>query len=187
MTNSEERVNAQGAIYPLEGPPSRLPAMVHITRILDAVDLATRTFIGGLLIVIGIMMLLQVVSRQVLHLPIPWTQEVVLISMVWMTFLGAAVAVRSYGHFVVAMVPELLPYELRRFWMVGVFALMFVLCAFLLIYGGQFAVDGLRRVSYALEISLFWTYLAQPVSAALMMLFLAERIVCHLYPSEPLQ
>ena len=184
MTTSEGGPTglAEGLSFERPGPRCRLAYAAGYSRALDVVDHVARIVIGSLLIVLGAVMGLQVISRQVLHLPVAWTQEVSLMCIVWLSFVGAAVGVRHHGHFVVNMAVELLRGAWRRWLLIVIYLAMSVVALTLLLYGWGFAAMGLDRLSPSLQISMIWTYLAVPTSALMMVLFLAERILDAAFP-----
>lgn len=57
-----------------------------------------------LMAVIIVSMALQVLFRFVLRLPLTYTDEIAQISLTWLTFLGAAMLYRGYGHITVEII-----------------------------------------------------------------------------------
>ena len=117
----------------------------------------------------------QVAARSLLSWSVRWTDEVALMCFVWSVFLGAAVAVRRGVHYVVDIVsPErvLATNLLRLFGSVACLPIIWILIT----HGQIYAEMGWRRSSMALEIPLFWIFVAIPVSGVAMAMFSAEVI-----------
>lgn len=114
------------------------------------------------------MVMVQVVLRYVFRAPIPWVEEASVFLMIWMTFIGAGVALRSGSHIAMTLLRDRLPNWISRFLVVSshLVVLAFLL---LLIWEGSFLVllaEGQR--SPALAIPMAWPYLTMPVGGVFM-------------------
>lgn len=138
---------------------------VAIERILDAVLLVA-------LVVMVASITYQVFGRYVLNHSPSWTEEVARFLMAWITMLGSAAVIRSEGHIAVTVVAESLPPSLREAvrWLRD--AIIIATAGALAWYGYGFALVGARRSSPALEISMYWPFLAISVGAAMIALLL---------------
>ena len=136
-----------------------------IERILDAVLLAA-------LAVMVASIAYQVFGRYVLNHSPSWTEEVARFLMAWITMLGSAAVIRTEGHIAVTVVAESLPPRLREVvrWLRDV--IIITTAGALAWYGYGFAMIGARRASPALEISMYWPFLAIPIGAAMIALLL---------------
>jgi TRAP-type transport system small permease protein len=149
-----------------------------IERILDAVLLAA-------LAVMVASIAYQVFGRYVLNHSPSWTEEVARFLMAWITMLGSAAVIRTEGHIAVTVVgggggggvgggggappsPPRLREAVR--WLRDV--IIITTAGALAWYGYGFAMIGARRASPALEISMYWPFLAIPVGAAMIALLL---------------
>ncbi|MEX0760040.1 MAG: TRAP transporter small permease [Tistlia sp.] len=135
------------------------------SRVADAIE---RLLDAILLLAISVMVVAicwQVFGRYVLnHSPV-WTEEVARFLMAWIALLGSAAVLRRRGHIAVTFVVDLLPRPVAL--AVGLIRdlLILVMACALGWYGYGFAVIGGRRDSAALEIPMFYPYLAIPVGA----------------------
>ena len=138
---------------------------IAIERVLDAVLLVA-------LVVMVASITYQVFGRYVLNHSPSWTEEVARFLMAWITMLGSAAVIRSEGHIAVTVVAESLPPRLREAvrWLRDV--IIITTAGALAWYGYGFALIGARRASPALEISMYWPFLAIPVGAAMIALLL---------------
>lgn len=142
------------------------------SRVADTVE---RLLDALLLLAIAVMVVSicwQVFGRFVLNHSPGWTEEVARFLMAWITLLGSAAVLRRRGHIAVTFVIDLLPRPVAL--AVGLLRdlLILVMAGALGWYGYAFAMIGGRRDSAALEIPMFYPYLAIPVGAALIALLL---------------
>ncbi len=128
-----------------------------------------------MIVVMTVAICWQVFARYVLNDAPGWTEETARFLMAWITMLGSAMVMRSDGHVSVAFVANSLPPGPRAVvaWIRD--TLILVMAGSLVFYGYQFALIGGRRDSAALEIPMFWPYLAIPVGGALIAALLALR------------
>ena len=127
------------------------------------------------LIVAVVLMFAEVVvevsSRFIFHYPIPWGAEVSQTLLVWVTFIGAAVAFLRNDHISVEILTERLPRRARvalhRFNLLVILA--FLVCG---VWSGvQVVKRTWRGTTAALQIPAGIMYLALPVGFALTIIF----------------
>lgn len=116
----------------------------------------------------------QVVSRIVGVALFVWLDEVIRISVLWLTFLGSAVAIRRKSHFVIDLLVELLPPTLRRVSRVGIQGGILIGVLLLLLTGWQLSEIAMGRVYPISRVRQTWGFAAVPAGGALMLLFLIE-------------
>ncbi|HLR68266.1 MAG TPA: TRAP transporter small permease [Virgibacillus sp.] len=80
--------------------------MKWIDKISYWIDQAIRSFITVFLSLMTIIMLVQIIGRFVFNSGIVWTDEISRYLMVWLVFLGAAVATRDWSHISVSVLEE---------------------------------------------------------------------------------
>lgn len=163
----------------------RLTVVSALVPWINRIELLVRGVAALLVVGLGLDMGFQVANRYLFHLPIGWTEELALLFLVWLTFLGASIAVRHHIHFCVGIAADWLPRAPRRFLNLVVYAAMGILVFVFVNYGSQFTVEGLQRVSSAMEIRMTWFYLTIPTGGGLMALFLLERFLVEAFPAEP--
>ncbi len=128
-------------------------------------EIATALLLGGMLASVGISVFWRFLLRQ----PLSWTEEVVLMCMVWLCFLGASVVTKHKEHividFFIALSPRRLVQAMEIFCIVliiGVLAILF--------WQGVLLVERTQEVTtIALGIPTMYMYAAIPVSAVLML------------------
>ncbi|SKC86252.1 TRAP transporter small permease [Maledivibacter halophilus] len=134
----------------------------------------------GLVIAVGtvfIVTFLQVVSRFLFKLPIPWSTDIIRLSFVYVVFLGSALGMREKGHLNVDVIFNALPKKIRH--MVGIAINLVLLVFFVAIVnlGFKFAQSGLTQGSPYLELPMTVYYMSVPLSAALMFYYLIQHTI----------
>ncbi len=126
--------------------------------------------VGGLVITVAVVVLLQVLMRYLFAYPNPWSEEVSRFCFIWMSLLGASLAVEHRAHFGFDQVTKgLFPRAKRAVeTFAGAVVLMFAL---LLVATGIALMDlTMGERSPALNLPVALVYAAAPVSGALMVI-----------------
>lgn len=126
---------------------------------------------AALIAVVG----LQVLARNVLKIPLIWTPDVAQLLFTWLIFVGAAVAFRRGAHYAIDLVPDGMPRLARAFDLVSDAAALAVVIV-LLRYGLMLTQMRASGVIASLGISAAWGYAAIPAGAALIGVFLLEKV-----------
>lgn len=118
--------------------------------------------------------LVQVVNRYALGLPMFWTEELIVLLLVWSMLLGLPVQLWSHEEIVVDVLPT--PDPRAQAIKDGANLLCsLAFCAILAWAGYAFMLRGLNVTSPALGLSRLWFFLPIPVSAALSVIVLLAR------------
>ena len=118
----------------------------------------------------------QVVARYAFSNSLSWSEEAGRYIFVWMTFLGAAMAVRDRQHVSLDMFLKILPNSMQRFLLLISYISMMAFTA-VLIYGGlKFVARGSQQFSSALEIPMHYVYIVLPVGGVLIFLYLIKNL-----------
>ncbi len=131
------------------------------------VTLETRAA-GALVITVAAVVLLQVLMRYLFAYPNPWSEEVSRFCFVWVSLLGASLAVENRAHFGFDQVTRKLRPRMKKAVEVG--ARVVVLTFAVLLIGTGVALMDLTmgERSPALNLPVALVYAAAPVSGALM-------------------
>jgi TRAP-type C4-dicarboxylate transport system permease small subunit len=113
---------------------------------------------------------LQVFSRYVLHLSLPWTEEAGRYLFVWESFIGAAVLVGRDEHFSIDLVVRQMPCGARRALRVGVTCVVIVFALLMVTYGLSVSRRLISASSPVLQVSLGAVYGIIPISGLYMLL-----------------
>ena len=150
-------------------------------KFLSAVDRAAEGILRWTVIVLMVAMtfavFLQVVFRYALDAPLGWSEEFARFVFVWLTFMGAASLTRLGQHIRVDAFHLMMPSTARV--VVTILGdLGALLCVFFFLIGGI----GITRSEWiqlapAMQIEMGWIYLAIPVAAALMTVWIVADMV----------
>lgn len=139
-----------------------------MNRWLDRIFIWTSTFLTGL---VTFVVFAQVVTRYVLKVPWPWTQEVTRLGFVTLVFVGAIAGVWQRRHLNVDAVVNALPFALRRVvLLLGQLALL-VFFSFVFYEGIGFVQISWTQVTPYLQIPMSYVYLLFPISGAAFIAF----------------
>jgi TRAP-type C4-dicarboxylate transport system permease small subunit len=132
---------------------------------------AIALLVGSILLSVTI----QIVSRLLGVAILVWTDEVIRIAVVWVTFLGSAVGIRRKTHFVIDLFVEALPGSAKRLAQTGIRGAVALAVLVLVWTGWQLTLIATGRVYPISRVSQAWGFAAVPAGAVLMLLFLVEQ------------
>jgi TRAP-type C4-dicarboxylate transport system permease small subunit len=125
-----------------------------------------------------LMTLIQVINRYAFSLPLYWTEEFIVLLLVWSMLLGLPVHLWFHEEIVVDVMPTTNPaMEQAKYYLTVLCSVAF--CAILAWAGWAYAQRGLPVHSPALGLSRFWFFVPIPAAAALSVIALLLR------PREP--
>ncbi len=129
---------------------------------------AIRWIIIGLMFIMTAIVFAQILFRYVFNIPLGWSEELARFSFVWVSCLGASALMQVREHINVTVFTDAFPKRLRT-----ACVLLANICALACIYyffigGVELAQNEWGQLAPALQIPMGWVYVAIPVSAALM-------------------
>jgi len=134
--------------------------------------------VGTLLGVLTVVVSYQVIGRYLSFIPRAlWTEEIARLSLEWLVFLGAALALRRNEHFVIDLIPARVDARFRKPIQLVILAFVAVAAVALVLGGLAFAQTGADRISTTSGISLVWAFSAIPVAGVVMLFFVVELAV----------
>jgi TRAP-type transport system small permease protein len=152
--------HSNSTALPGDDPPTWHWIFAHFEEIVTAMLLAV--MLGS----VGV----SVFCRFVLKQPLSWTEEVILVCMVWMCFLGSSIATKHNEHIFIDFVVTLVPRRLARVMEITSMALVTGVLI-VLIWQGALLVERTQEVTtIALGIPTMYMYAAIPFSAVLMLI-----------------
>jgi len=129
-------------------------------------EIVTAMLLGAMLGSVGISVFWRFLLRQ----PLSWTEEVVLMCMVWLCFLGASVVTKHKEHIVIDFFIALSPRRLVQAMEIACTVVIICVLA-ILFWQGILLVQRTQEVTtIALGIPTMYMYAAIPVSAVLMLI-----------------
>lgn len=127
-------------------------------------------FVVWSLAVMTAVVFLQVIMRYVFSNSLSWSEEVARYIFLWLSWIGAAYAVKERSHFRVEMFANLLKGKYRKGFEL-IILLIWALFSFFLAWYGTLLVGFLLdtgQFSAALEMPMAWPYASVPVGCGLM-------------------
>ena len=145
-----------------------------IWKISDTVlETSTVIMLAGILL----LMTLQIIMRYFVGRPLKWTDEISRMCMVWMTFLGSALAFRDKAHICVDLITNNLPAKVGRVVLFITEILTFMFLGLLAYLGYKYAAMNMKTISLETGIRKGVMYSVIPISAVWMMLYLGRNIL----------
>lgn len=126
----------------------------------------------ALMATMAIFVFANVVSRYVFNHSLVWVEEFTQYQMIWITWLGAGLALREGRHVAVDLLQDALPESLRRMLRWAIVALMLAFLALLAWYGVQIVAFSWNQETPMLGIRTGIPYMGIPIGAALFALHL---------------
>lgn len=138
------------------------------------------TFLAGLTLFLLVAITIGgVFMRYFFNSPWHWTEEMSGLLMVWIVFLGMAVAERNETNLTISFITDSMRPKLAAL----VNLVMCVLSVALLLYmawlGYKLAGSVQMRVTQILKVSMYWIYIAVPIGAVLTAVFTLPQIKRH--------
>ena len=121
--------------------------------------------------------LFQVFARFILSTPSDWTEVLTRFALIWMVYMGAAVALRNGAMVSVDLMHRKLPAAWRKKLDVFITIAVLSLLVLMIYWGGNIAWRIRYQSVAGLDISIAWAYLAIPVGA----LFAVVAVLAHLF------
>lgn len=156
----------------------------NLGRVCDIAETVLGSIAGIALVAFVVVILVDVIYREVLESPLFAPSEVSVCLFIWSTLLAAAVAGRRNAHFVMDFLPKSMPARLDLGLRVLAALLAIVFALVLTWYGYGLAERGSRRVSPMTGLSMLWFYTAFPVAGLAFLLFTVEQLLLILLGAD---
>jgi len=143
-------------------------------------DKLEKAAVTTLLSAMTIVVFLQVFFRFVIKGSLPWSEELSRYLMVWAVFIGASMGAKVGAHIGVGAFVSLFPKEIRRAAIIfsGLLSVLFCLIILVLSVKVVISIKLAGQISPAMEIPMYWAYLAVPVGMLLMGIRFIQATVC---------
>jgi TRAP-type C4-dicarboxylate transport system permease small subunit len=122
-------------------------------------------------------MLLQIFFRYVLNSPLVWTEELCRYLFIWICFLGWTMALRRKSHIRISFFLERLPRSLQKIITLVFQGLIVVFLIQLMRYGIAMTARSFSVPTITLFFSWAYVYVAAPLSAAIMILYVLLDVI----------
>jgi TRAP-type transport system small permease protein len=115
-----------------------------------------------------------VFTRYLLNYVPSWSEEIPRYLLVWITYLGAALAIKFKEHISLDIFFNLMPLKARQVGHLFLNGLIAIVAVIMVVYGiglvNHFGDDKMESI----PLTNFWLYLIMPISGTLMLLYLAQ-------------
>ncbi|MBK0392124.1 TRAP transporter small permease [Ramlibacter algicola] len=145
--------------------------------VLAGLDTGLCAICAATIVAFSVMLIAQVGLRQIGE-PLFWIEEVCQYLMVYLCFLGTAIAWGRREHLVVDFLPSLLPDTPRKVLTFAVDAVVLVFAAWAAWASAEFALYSMRKISISLEAPVGYGYLGAPIGFAIVSLQSLIFMVC---------
>lgn len=159
--------------------------MALLTSFTNKLNLSIKYFCVLLFIVMIVSSFGQVVSRYIFEYSLSWSEELARYAAIWLTFMGATVALKEKALAYVEALINMLPKKISRW--VGLFvnALNLAFCGMMLVYGCELVGKTVGQTSPALTAPMVLIYSAAPVSGMLMIIYIIEFLIIDYFGNNP--
>ncbi len=157
-TEARSERDVAAPLPPTPGVLARLEAALVWTN--QALVIALMALMAGLVFV-------NVVTRYVFGFSLNWSEEIARFAMVWVTYLGAGLALREGQHVAIEYLQSLLPRRFQPWARSFVWLVMLVFLAALTVAGFQFSAFAWKQRSPVMGWRMGAVYLAIPFGALL--------------------
>lgn len=147
----------------------------------NSIALILRWVLTIMVLALTLLILGQIFWRYILEAPFVWSEELSLMLMTWITFLGSALLLMRNEHLGIDFLVEKMPRSLSRAALLlgQVLILTFCLCV---IYGAWILMEQTyNSITPGLQISVAWQYGGAFVGGILMALVAIEQLVATLH------
>ena len=148
-----------------------------LSGIQRGVDRLVRWIVILFMLVMTVAVSLQIIFRYVFNIPLGWSEEVARFSFVWVSFFGASALLRFREHINVNVFVDRFRPRIRAA-CVFLADLVALVCVYFFVVGGiSLATNEWEQLAPATEIPMGWVYLAIPVSAGLMAIWVVIQTI----------
>ena len=131
---------------------------------------ALRAVVAALVVMICALVAAQIIWRYAVKEPLVWSEEFTTLCYQWLSYLGAALAVRYRAHYGVDLLVRLLGPRMRRALEWLEHAVVWSLGAFMIVYGWRIVESSALQMYPTLPFSVGTGYLVLPIAGVLFML-----------------
>jgi len=103
-----------------------------------------------------------------------WSEEVPRYLLVWITYLGAALAVKFKEHISLDVFFNLMPVRARQVGHILLNGLIAIVATIMVVYGIALVSQFKDDLMESIPVTNFWLYLVMPISGTLMLLFIIQ-------------
>ena len=146
-----------------------------LRKLSDGVNTACEVGLFVTLTIMTVITILQIVCR-VWFRALTWSEEATCFLLVFATFLGTSVAFKRGANIAVAVLIDALPPPVKKGALLIIELLAVAFFATVAWYGAMLAIQERTQMAASMPISMGWIYMVFPLTGAITILHLTERI-----------
>jgi TRAP-type C4-dicarboxylate transport system permease small subunit len=143
-------------------------------RVLEGITAVVKWVMIVMTCVIFVITTFTVFTRYIINYVPSWSEEIPRYLLVWITYLGAALAIKFKEHISLDVFFNLMPLKARQVGHLILNGLIAIVAVIMVVYGigllNHFGDDKMESIA----LTNFWLYLVMPISGTLMLLYLAQ-------------
>src|SRR5690625_1535341 len=131
-------------------------------------------FIGVTMIAVVLLLTVNIILRFFFSAGITWAEEFIRYAIIWITFIGGAICFRKGIHVGIDLFIDVLPQKGKTILSVVINVLAIILMILFIKYGIDLVIFSMNmgQLTPALQIKMYWAYLAIPVGSFLSLVHL---------------
>ena len=135
-----------------------------------------------LLSIMTVVVFYQVFCRFVIKAALPWSEELSIYILAWVSFLGASIGVKRGAHIGVEAVIQLFPKKIQRYFVLFSYCICTVFFVMIVYYGMLIVQKQIitGQVSPAMRIPMYYAYLSVPVGSTFIVIRFIEKFFTEL-------
>jgi TRAP-type C4-dicarboxylate transport system permease small subunit len=145
-----------------------------LDRVLEGITAVVKWVMIVMTCVIFSITTFTVFTRYIINYVPSWSEEIPRYLLVWITYLGAALAIKFKEHISLDVFFNLMPLKARQVGHLILNGLIAIVAVIMVVYGigllNHFGDDKMESI----PLTNFWLYLVMPISGTLMLLYLAQ-------------
>ena len=143
-------------------------------RVLGWITTVVKWVMVSMACVIFFITTVTVFMRYVLNIVPSWSEEIPRYLLVWITYLGAGLAIKYKEHISLDIFFNLMPLRARQVGHLILNGLVAIVAAIMIVYGVGLVRHFGDDLMESIPVTNFWLYLAMPTSGSLMILYLIQ-------------
>jgi len=143
-------------------------------RVLEWITTVVKWVMVSMTCVIFFITTSTVFTRYLLNIVPSWSEEIPRYLLVWITYLGAGLAIKFKEHISLDVFFNLMPLRARQAGHLILNGLVAIVAAIMIVYGIGLVNHFGEDLMESIPVTNFWLYLAMPISGALMLLYLVQ-------------
>ena len=136
-------------------------------KLSEAINWVVERTIAALMLILILDVWTGVIDRYVFHWQLPWPEVIARYLMIWMALLAISAGIARREHIGLTALTSKMPLHVRRPVLVTAECVALVMFLTIAWFGLEFAEKGARKHAHIFDMSLYWPYMALPVSMAL--------------------